>query len=118
MDPNFDDFVDLGPELFASGDLTVISYKGQNYYKACGVTVTEQVDVGTSTCVKRVDHPGFMHEDYEGTVLGPAGDIRTLDDQIIREVRTVLKRSGLDVTEVFNALNALKTLGIRLSMEA
>lgn len=58
--------VDLGPECFASGDLSVISWKGENYYRACGEVVTTLETGGYSHCVKRRKHPGKVHEDYFG----------------------------------------------------
>lgn len=53
----------LGPELFINGD--VISYKGENYYRACDYPVAE-FDGSVSHCVKRVNHPSHIHEDYDG----------------------------------------------------
>lgn len=57
-------FIDIGPECFTDGD--VISYKGQNFYRACDAFVSDLPDGGQSFCVKRVGHPGKTHEDYEG----------------------------------------------------
>jgi hypothetical protein len=61
-----DNYTVLGPELFTNGD--VISYKGENYYRACDERVTTMADGGQSFCVKRVNHPGKIHEDYEGRI--------------------------------------------------
>lgn len=61
------DFVDIGPECFANDTLTVISYKGVNYYKACDEFVTDRKEGGQSFCVKRIGHPGKIHEAYDGT---------------------------------------------------
>lgn len=55
--------ISLGIELFTDCDEEVISYKGENFYKACAVKVT-----AFSTCVKRVNHPGVLHENYDGEV--------------------------------------------------
>lgn len=57
-------FTTLGPECFTDGN--VISYQGENYYRACAHQVTQNDDGSGSTCVKRVDHPGVRHEDYDG----------------------------------------------------
>lgn len=57
----------LGPECFTDGD--VISYKGENYYRACNVFVADLEDGGQSHCVKRVGHPSKQHEDYDGRTL-------------------------------------------------
>lgn len=59
-------FVDLGPECFADVDAHVISWKGENYYKSCDEPVVTQPDGSGSHCVKRIDHPGDIHEDYDG----------------------------------------------------
>ena len=59
------DYHDIGPECFIGGD--VISYKGKNYYRACDNWVTDNTDGGQSFCVKRVSHPGKVHESYDGT---------------------------------------------------
>lgn len=55
--------VEIGPGAFADGDLEVINYKGENFYRSCPVRVTE-----STYCVKRVGHPGLLHEDYDGVV--------------------------------------------------
>ena len=58
-----DDITVLGPELFINGD--VISYKGENYYRACDYPVA-QVGGSQTHCVKRVGHQSHIHEDYDG----------------------------------------------------
>lgn len=63
--PSSSDFVDIGPECFADKDLTVISYKGENFYKACGRMVTGSLQNGGSHCVKRVNHFNDC-EDFNG----------------------------------------------------
>lgn len=55
------DIKDLDAPAFTNIAETVINYKGENYYKACPEQVTTY-----SFCVKRVNHPGDIHEDYEG----------------------------------------------------
>lgn len=60
-----DDYTVLGPELFTNGD--VISYKGENYYRACDYPVA-QVGGSQTHCVKRVGHPSHIHEDYDGRI--------------------------------------------------
>lgn len=54
----------LGPEWFIAGD--VISYKGENFYRACDKVVRELPDGGQSHCVKRAGHPSVMCEDFCG----------------------------------------------------
>lgn len=58
-------YTDIGPECFTNGD--VISYKGENYYRACDAFVTDRPEGGQSFCVKRINHPGTIHEAYDGT---------------------------------------------------
>lgn len=60
------DITVLGPELFANADASVISFKGENFYRACDHLVKELPDGGASYCVKRVNHPGRFHEDFNG----------------------------------------------------
>lgn len=61
------DIIPIGDECFAAGDETIISYKGENFYKACNAFVVDFLPWGgTAFCVKRVGHPGKMHESYEG----------------------------------------------------
>jgi hypothetical protein len=62
------DIVDIGAECFVDTDIHVISYRGENYYKACDAFVRDRPDGGQSFCVKRVDHPGNIHEAYDGYV--------------------------------------------------
>lgn len=38
-------------------------------------------------------------------------------DLVESEARTILLRTGLDITEVYNALNALRVAGISLNKE-
>ncbi len=61
-----DKYVDIGPECFTDTHGLVISYKGQNFYRACGHFVSEREEGGQSFCVKRVNHPTDVHEDYDG----------------------------------------------------
>lgn len=49
-------------------DGSVISYNGANYYRACGIGVRRRTDGTTSHCVRRSNHPGVLHEDYDGDV--------------------------------------------------
>lgn len=64
------DITVIGPECFASVDDKVISWKGANFYKACDELVMENPLGGATHCVKRVDHPGDIHEDYDGNRRG------------------------------------------------
>ena len=61
--------ISIGPECFVNEQLTVISFKGENFYKACGETVLRYPDGSESACVKRVNHPSLEHEDFMGTTL-------------------------------------------------
>lgn len=60
------DFIDIGPECFADAEATVISYKGNNYYRACDEFVAHLPEGGKAFCVKRVGHPGKSHESFNG----------------------------------------------------
>ncbi len=60
--------VDIGPECFAASDLSVISWKGENYYRMCGHVVRTIGVGGYSHCVKPRHHPNPTHEDYFGNV--------------------------------------------------
>lgn len=61
-----DESVTLGPELFIGNSGDVISFKGENFYRACNRFV-RKLDNGDSThCVKRAGHPGTICEDYDG----------------------------------------------------
>ncbi len=59
-----DDFPYIGPECFSDKEEKVISLKGENFYRACGEPVTK-----LSTCTKRIEHPGILHEDFEGNTV-------------------------------------------------
>lgn len=61
-------FIEIGPECFADDKELVISYKGRNFYKACDIKVTNKEEGGSTFCVKRVGHPGLLHEDWDGAV--------------------------------------------------
>lgn len=74
----------IGPECFSDGTETVISYKGANFYKACEHFVSNLPEGGTSSCVKRVNHPGFIHEDFYGKTLNE-NLYETLSDKIYSE---------------------------------
>ena len=62
------EFIDIAPECFADKDLTVISYKGENFYRACNALVKRHADGSSLHCVKRVGHPSVTHESYDGHV--------------------------------------------------
>lgn len=63
-----DGFIDIGPECFTNTEKTVISYQGENYYKACGQLVANIPGGGQTFCVKRRDHMGDVHEDFRGEI--------------------------------------------------
>lgn len=60
------ELIDLGNSMFCNKDETVINWKGENYYKACGAHVRHLPEGGTSSCVLRVGHNGYSHQDYDG----------------------------------------------------
>jgi hypothetical protein len=60
-------FVTIGPECFADGSLNTISYKGENYYRACSEPVVKFASGAISHCVKRVNHK-TDHEDWGGNM--------------------------------------------------
>lgn len=51
---------------FSNADESVINWKGDNFYRSCDALVMEMPDGGATYCVKRADHPGDIHEDYDG----------------------------------------------------
>lgn len=51
---------------FADTEKTFIGWEGDWYYRGCGEPVVTNEDGSGSHCVKRVDHPGDIHEDYNG----------------------------------------------------
>lgn len=51
---------------FAEEDKRTINWEGENYYRGCGESVLTRPDGSSSTCVKRLDHPGDIHEDFDG----------------------------------------------------
>lgn len=69
------DTIDLPvPEMFASADEKVISWKGENYYRSCPHPVTSNADGSGSFCIKpEVHDPATGHEDMDGRVVN-AGD--------------------------------------------
>lgn len=54
--------------MIISDDKTVINHEGANYYKACEHIVAIKIDGVRSYCVKRIGHPGILHEDFDGNV--------------------------------------------------
>lgn len=59
---------ELDTPAFTNISETVINYKGDNFYKACGVIVNADVITGSTSCVKRINHPGTAHEDWDGNM--------------------------------------------------
>lgn len=53
-------------QIFTNEAQTIMNWAGENFYKACGFPVVENEDGSGSSCVKRIDHPGIVHEDFEG----------------------------------------------------
>jgi len=113
------DTIDLGPEMFASADYKVISFKGGNYYSACGMTVFEDsVEGTTSSCVKPVGHLTYDHEDAFGRVLERGYNVVDMDIQSRNIAARILRLTGLDDSQIFNALNALQYAGFTLIRES
>lgn len=55
------------PEMFASADELVISWKGENYYRACSHPVISREDGSGSFCIKPEVHDASTgHEDIDG----------------------------------------------------
>lgn len=77
---NIEGTKDLDAPAFTNPVETVISYKGENYYRACGVLVTQSPGNGTTSCVKRQDHPGTIHEDFDGKTVDDAAQRKRIFD--------------------------------------
>lgn len=60
--------IDIGPGCFSDEEKTVISFEGNNFYRACDEFVAGHADGSMSYCVKRVGHPGDVHEDFDGVL--------------------------------------------------
>lgn len=113
------DIIDFNvPEMFASADLKVISYKGENYYRACGEPVWESKEDGTkSSCIKPRGHLYSDHEDVYGHLLQYGYHVVEVPSRIRNDARQMLLNTGLDDAQVFNALNALQHAGFTLERE-
>lgn len=73
---------------FADADKNVISWEGDNFYRACGAPVNLDDEGAGSHCIKRVGHPSFYHEDYDGKLLrveGLVDDEDEVDDGVLTE---------------------------------
>lgn len=110
--------IDLAPEMFASSDLKVINYKGNNYYRACGEHVFESKEDGSrSSCVKPAGHIYWEHEDAWGRTLDPSFGVMEMNAKVRNDLTRVLRRTGLDEGEIFNTLNAIECSGYKISLE-
>lgn len=105
------------PEMFASKDLKVISYKGANYYKACGATVWEKPSGGRTSCIKPVGHIRWAHEDGHGNKFDGDFGIQDMDSTTRTEAARMLRLTGIEDSEIFNVLNALQYAGFTLERE-
>lgn len=114
--PIVNDTVSLGLEMFASSDERVISWKGRNYYLACGAEVTSGSG-GTTSCIKPLHHETITHEDYAGYLRTATGVVST-SEEIRSRLMTLLERTGLDRSEAFNVVNALSANGYTVSRES
>lgn len=110
------DVVEITEPLFASADLRVIGFKGDNYYKACGQIVREYPAGGTSSCILPEHHTYHECEDIDGNKHIRGFEKVTYSQEVRSLFRNVMKRSGLDDTQVFNALNAIEMAGLQLSL--
>lgn len=109
------DTVVLAPELFVTADEKAIGYKGGWYYRACDSYVFEKSDGSKTFCVLPCGHSAHVdHRDADGRRVNRLGYIETLDDQIRNDVRSLLRLTGLDEEEIFNALNALVYAGYKI----
>lgn len=64
--PTVVEHIDVLEGAFVNHEGNVIGYQGENFYRACGAFVNDLPEGGTAFCVKRVGHPGRMHESYYG----------------------------------------------------
>ena len=83
------DYTKVGDSAFTNGN--VISYEGENYYRACNYKVSDKPDGGTTYCVKHVDHrsnPNSLHEDFEGHEV-PHGGESNLAQHARRELELI-----------------------------
>lgn len=69
----------VGPEAFMDVDEMVIGYKGDNFYKSCDAWVYTLPDGTRTHCVKRLNHQGYVHEDYSGITRVPNGFSNIVD---------------------------------------
>jgi hypothetical protein len=69
-------YITFAPECFMDGDGNVISFKGENFFRACDNFVRRREDGGSSHCVKRAGHPSKDCEDWDGNIRSlEEGDI-------------------------------------------
>lgn len=107
--PISNDTVDIpATGMFASKDWRVINREGDNYYLACGEVVFEYPKGGNSTCIKPKFHPSWEHEDLDYHVREDGCQTIPIEDKLWATAHRVLKLTGLDEKETFNALNALR----------
>lgn len=71
----------IGSDCSINDESTVICYKEKFYYRVCGLPVKDSINE-VSFCVKRINHPGVLHEDYEGNVRGFSGPNSSTDVDI------------------------------------
>lgn len=91
-----EELVDIGPECFTNGE--VISYKGENYLKACDKFVADHADGSRTFCVRRKGHPGGVHEDYDG-VLKFVTDLEEPDDEVYNAETPIVGKAFEDTAE-------------------
>lgn len=83
--------IQIGPGCFASSDLSVINLLGENYYKTCDVIVGDLPEGGVSYCTKRLDHPGILHEDYNGRTML---EVQKSDSNLLKHAQQELAMIG------------------------
>jgi hypothetical protein len=72
-------------QMFTNEARTIINWKGENFYKACDRIVHEHADGTASYCVKRVDHPGTIHEDWDGQTLIDLDAVKGIVPEVTHE---------------------------------
>jgi len=110
------DYTKVGDSAFTNGN--VISYEGENYYRACNYKVSDKPDGGTTYCVKHVDHrsnPNSLHEDFEGHEV-PHGGESNLAQHARRELELIGEEPQfvdwyVGVIRAFKAVQAINDTG-------
>jgi hypothetical protein len=102
VNPNYasPETIDIGPEMFMDVEGNAISYKGENFYRACSEFVMNYPDGSTSFCVKRKGHPNSIHEDAFGNTNEYGGGIQEPEVSDAVSVTTMLTATCKNAEEV------------------